>query len=294
MERLVPRAVRRRRSLFPTSCYFHERGDVMTTRRLAPVSILACAVAAFVLASGGPGCGGRSLNAPHPDGGAAGDGAGAAGSGSGAAGATGGSIGTGVAGTPGTGAAGTGTAGAGAAGAGGHAGAGGGPACGPCPDIGCAMGFMSVVDPRVSCCPICRPVDCTTVDCVNPNCPSGSHAETPLGTCCPVCVAGSSQACNQAETAYQQLRKGSLEKYGASSCKADSDCKLVFENNSCVSSCGVALEVTVAGFFESNLASFANDCNQSCPMPDVAPCAPLVAVCSNGLCTTAGAPLGFP
>jgi hypothetical protein len=266
----------------------------VSLRGLAPLSVLAFALGAA------PGCGGRSLSAPHPDGGA-GQGAGAAGSVSGAAGATGGTIGTGVAGTTGT--AGTGAAGAGAGGAGGfagsdgvggHGGAGGGPACGPCPLIDCAMGFMSVVDPTVSCCPICRPLDCGTVDCVNPTCPSDSHAETPPGTCCPVCVAGPSQACNRAQRDYQETRMGLLEKYAASSCQIDSDCKLIYESNNCERNCGEALEVSVAGFLNYNLSNLADDCNRSCPPSVAPPCAPLGAVCSNGVCTTAVGPPGFP
>ena len=258
--------------------------------RLCPrVSVLALVIGWSV----GAGCGGRSLSTDLPDGGGAGQatGTGAAGAtasgaaGTGAAGATGAA---GVAGT--TGAAGAaGVAGTtGGAGVNGHAGAGGCDST--CPDVGCKDGFMSVVDPTISCCPICRPIDCTTVDCANPNCPTGFHTEVPTGTCCPICVMGPSAACTKAQQAYGDSRASLLMKYSEAGCMVDSDCRLVFEANNCVSSCGTALALTEASFFTSNIASETQACDMSCPPIVSAPCAPLTAVCSNGLCTAVPAP----
>jgi hypothetical protein len=257
-------------------------------------------------------CGGRSLS-PSVDGGAGGKPTGAAGNGSagtsptgmstgtagdavgaagagtaGAAGVTGaaGAV-TGAAGTSSTGAAGvvgtTGAAGSGTAGATGAAGS--GAACGPCPDPKCKDGFMSVVDPAISCCPICRPLDCAAVDCAAPDCPADSHAEVPSGKCCPVCVKGVSQACNAAQASYASNREAMIQKYGSTPCKIDSECKIVYETNACVTNCGVALPVSTAGFFESNIESWAAACNAACPAKPLPPCLALSAVCSNGLCT---------
>jgi hypothetical protein len=210
---------------------------------------------------------------------------------SGAAGAatsgTGGSTTSGAAGV--TGAAGasaagaTGQAGSGQAGSPGQGGQAGG--CGPCPAIACGEGFMSVVDPAISCCPICRPLDCTTALCANPICPAGTHSEVPKGSCCAVCMMGVSQACNQAQDQYNRDRKQFLDKYGSSRCAADAECRLVFEDNACESNCGEALPVSTANLFESNIQADADKCDGVCPALSGKPdCTPLVPVCSNGLC----------
>jgi hypothetical protein len=196
---------------------------------------------------------------------------------------------TGAAGSTGsTGAGGT----TGSAGASGGAGQGG--TCGPCNVAPCSPGYMSVVDPTISCCPICRPVNCAMVVCANPNCPGGTHAEVPTGKCCPVCLPGVSQACNTAETQYSNSRTALLDKYGSTPCQTDADCRLVFENNSCVHNCGEALPVVNASNFETNLASLAMACNASCPPTAVPPCAVQVAVCSNGRCSAIPGAGGAP
>jgi hypothetical protein len=112
-----------------------------------------------------------------------------------------------------------------------------------------------------------------------------------MGQCCPICVAGVSALCNKAQLVYQSDRKAMLEKYGMSGCMIDGDCRLVFESNACVSSCGVALPVSTAGFFETNIQGDANACDSACPPLLSPPCVPLTAVCSNGMCTAVSAPL---
>jgi hypothetical protein len=248
----------------------------------------------------------------HPDGGAAGKSTGSAGSaatgeGTGTAGSSAGGAaasgfagasgfgGTGILGVAGSGVAGSGVAGTGVTGQGGagaqaggsgQGGAGGAPACGPCPAPNCKDGFMQVVDPAISCCPICRPLNCATVDCANPNCPSGTHAEVPNGQCCPVCVMGVSQACNQAQAAYDRDRAILLDKYGSSQCMVDADCVLVAEANACEQHCDVALPVSTANFYVENfLKPDGAKCDASCPPIFLPACQPFVAVCSNGLCT---------
>jgi len=244
-------------------------------------------VAALWLAgwSSGGGCGGRTLLPPSS--------AGAAGAAveTGAAGNSGAAGNPGAAGDPATtgGAGAIGHAGAtghaGSSGAAGQSGAGGASACGLCPDPACKPGFMSVVVPAISCCPICRPLDCATVDCAPVVCAAGTHAETMPGQCCPVCVAGPSKACNDLRTQMQGLRKSLLAKYDATPCNVDADCTLVVEQNACVTNCGVALPVSTAPLFTANLEMLAIACDDACPPLAVPPCAPEVAVCSNGLCT---------
>jgi hypothetical protein len=276
--------------------------EVTMALRLCPrASVLALVIGWSV----GAGCGGRSLSTHLPDGGGAGQATGTAGD-LGAAGTTGAAGAAGVAGTTGaagiTGGAGVngqggagvnGQGGAGVNGQGGAGGQGGVPGClDPCPTIGCNDGFMSVLDPSVSCCPICKPIDCATVDCVNPNCPTGYHTEVPTGQCCPVCFRGLTAACTKAEQAYADSRASLLMKYSEAGCNVDADCKLVFEANNCVSSCGTALALTEASFFTDNIDSETQACDMSCPPIVSAPCAPLtVAVCSNGLCTAVPAPV---
>src|SRR5256885_15599011 len=70
--------------------------------------------------------------------------------------------------------------------AGGASGGGGAADASPCdnigcPDIGCAPGYMSVLDPG-ACCPVCRPIPCDG-PCMPIACPSGTHLETPPGQC---------------------------------------------------------------------------------------------------------------
>jgi hypothetical protein len=145
---------------------------------------------------------------------------------------------------------------------------------------------MSVVDPSVSCCPLCRPIDCSNVKCATPICPTGFHAEVPMGGCCPTCVMGVSMQCNGAQAAYGAQRSALLEKYSAPSCMVDSDCTLVYESNACVSNCGEALPVATASSFTMNLMTLAGACDMACPPKAAPPCALLTAACSNGKCTT--------
>jgi hypothetical protein len=108
-----------------------------------------------------------------------------------------------------------------------------------------------------------------------------------------VCIAGESAACNKALQQYTSDREQYLKKYGESHCQVDGDCRLVFEDNSCVSNCGEALPVSTASFFESNIQPDATACNNAClglsGKPD---CMEQVAVCSNGLCVAV--PRGSP
>ncbi|HVR01243.1 MAG TPA: hypothetical protein VMT47_03865 [Polyangia bacterium] len=144
---------------------------------------------------------------------------------------------------------------------------------------------MSVVDAAMSCCPVCRPIDCRAVGCADPKRPAGNRLETPPGTCCSVCVAGPSEACNKGQQSYQSLREQLIQKYNFSPCKLDSDCTLVVEQNACVSDCGTAIFAAAALDFESNSKSASVDC-ASCPSPAIPPCAALVALRSNGQCGT--------
>jgi hypothetical protein len=162
----------------------------------------------------------------------------------------------------------------------------GGPGCGPCVVPVCKPGYVPEVDPSISCCPICRPMNCNATLCAQPICPAGTHAEVPTGQCCPVCVMGFSQDCNTAEAQYSMQRQAFLGKYGSIPCKVDSECRLVYEQNSCVFNCGEALPVSTAGFFETNIAPLAMACDAACPPIAPPPCLAQVAVCSNGSCTT--------
>jgi len=255
----------------------------MTSRRAMTVVLAFGLLAAAVVA-----CGGRPITPPHPDAAAVNTGpAGAPATGpgdtAGSAGKTGAAGGTGAAGT--VGAAGvSGTAGStGAAGSKADAGA-----CGPCPAPDCKPGYMSVVDPSVSCCPLCRPIPCGPAACGTITCAPGTHPETPPGGCCPVCTPGATaESCKQGLANYDGLRAALLEKYNSTPCHTDTDCTLVDEDNACVSRCGVAFPTILANSAMSNLDSAAKmDC-AGCPPPLKPPCILQIAVCSNGQCTTA-------
>jgi hypothetical protein len=194
-----------------------------------------------------------------------------------------------------TGAAGVTTGAAGATGAGGTTGtagttggAGSGACSVTCPALLCKPGFMPVLDTSVSCCPVCRPLNCATVDCAQPRCDANSHLETPTGQCCPICAPGPDPACAKGQQSYASLRKSLVEKYQSAGCMTDADCTLVFENNACAASCGIAVSGALAMNLISNLDSAAQSC-ATCPPPPLPPCARFVALCSNGQCV-AGAP----
>jgi hypothetical protein len=187
----------------------------------------------------------------------------------------------------------TGTSGAaGASGVAGASGSGGstGSGCGPCPPTSCNPGFVSVVDPTISCCPICRPLDCSAVTCPLIDCPPGTHAETPTNQCCPACVTGFSKACNDAMTTYNGQRMIMLDKYGSAGCNIDSDCMFFTEHNACVTNCGEALPVSTYGSWDQNIQGLADSCNAVCPPKPLPSCAHFVAVCSNGKCVAAPGP----
>ena len=145
---------------------------------------------------------------------------------------------------------------------------------------------MPVVDPAISCCPICRPLDCSAVFCPALTCPVGWHAEpATAGECCGTCAQGSTSAtCTKAQAAYQELRQELLAKYGTFPCKTDGECQLVVEDNACESNCGEALSTTTAGDLTSNIQSDATVCDSVCQPLARPPCPRLVAVCSNGVC----------
>jgi hypothetical protein len=229
-------------------------------------------------------CGRRALDGSHADAAAVGEGD--AGSSKGAAGAAGGAPGnagvSGGSGAPGN----AGVSGGGGAGQGGAAGA----PCGPCPSPICQPGFERVVDPAVSCCALCRRIDCSLVDCTPPTCPSGFHAEKLEGQCCPICLPGAtSMACLEGRATYARTRDQLIDKYSRAGCQVDHDCTLVYESNACVSNCGTAFLAGLAENAIMNLTIFANEDCSTCPKPEPPPCAPVVAVCSNGRCT-AGSP----
>jgi hypothetical protein len=188
----------------------------------------------------------------------------------------------------------TGTIGTGSGGANGGAGQGGaGGACGPCPMLQCNPGYTTVVDRSISCCAICRPINCAALNCAPATCPVGSHTEVPAGECCPVCVMDS--ACDQALAQYGTDSQAFLQKYNSFPCKLDTDCQLVFpQGNACDFNCGEALPVVTASDFEMNIANDVMACSATCTLEKAPPpCPPHVAVCSNGTCAAALLPLGI-
>jgi hypothetical protein len=190
--------------------------------------------------------------------------------------------GTGVAGTTNGGAAGnTGAAGTGQT------------ACGPCPPADCQPGFKKVVDPAVSCCALCRRIDCSLVDCAPPSaCPAGTHLEKVEGACCATCEPGPvDAACARGQEQYRMFRAQLIEKYNSLPCETDADCKFVFDDNACVSTCGFVVTASQAVSTVTNLESAAEAGCKTCPDPLALPCPFQVAVCSNGHCTSgAGRP----
>ena len=229
-------------------------------------------------------CGSRALKGTDGDAATAHEGneaTGAAGT-TGTPGAAGTTADTGVADT-------TGQAGVtGAAGQGGAAGA----MCGLCPPADCKPGFMPVTNPAVSCCAICRPVNCTNVRCAAVPCPAGNHVEMLDVDCCPTCLPGVvSVACTKGRANYAVQSEQLFDKYDAGPCQSDSDCALVVENNACARSCARPINANTVSFAGSNLDSFAIAC-ATCPMPAIPPCAQLAAFCSNGRCVVGAAPPG--
>ena len=176
-----------------------------------------------------------------------------------------------------------------AGGAGSQGGVDAGQACGPCPQALCKDGFTSVVDPAVSCCPVCRPINCAAVDCAPVNCPADSHLETSPGKCCPFCASGPPTACVKGRQDYATFRAQIIDKYGSAGCTTDTDCTIVGETNACQASCGIAIATSMVNNLENALASDSMGCG-TCPPPTVPPCLSLVAVCSNGRCEAASGP----
>jgi hypothetical protein len=227
------------------------------------------------------GCGDRVLTPMGPDGGGAGQSSGGAGS-TGAAGASAGTVGT--AGAVGT----AGTTGAGTAGTTGAAGASGvcNVACSP---TTCKPGFMPVLDQSVSCCPVCRPLNCATVDCAQPQCDLSGHLETPSGQCCPVCAPGPDPVCSKGQQSYASNRDAIIQKFSLGvSCQLDQDCTIVPESNACQITCGIPVAGSLAMSLIASLDSVAQGC-ATCAPPFVPPCPQLVPLCSNGRCI-AGVP----
>jgi hypothetical protein len=226
----------------------------------------------FILLALAAACGGKSLGGARPDGAAVNQGDDAAA----------GAAGTGTAGTSAT---------AGTSGAAGTTGAAGtGFACGPCPLADCKPGYVKVLESSVSCCEICRKLDCDLVSCeAPPNCPTGTHLETLEGMCCPSCQPGPiSEACKKGQEQYHSLRSQFIEKYKSIGCKADSDCRFVFDQNSCISTCGFGIHASQAESVVTNLKSLSDGLCQDCPPPLIPPCPQQVAFCSNGFCVSGG------
>jgi hypothetical protein len=213
---------------------------------------------------------------------------GTAGSTTGAAGST-----TGAAGSTKTGAAGatTGAAGATTGAAGATTGAAGDPGSAgitrvcnvPCPALACAPGFLGQLDPGVSCCPVCRKIDCSTVDCAQPLCDVTGHLETSVDQCCTVCVAGVDPSCATARQNYASSRAALVEKYASAPCMTDKDCTIVSESNPCQLSCGIAVPNILAGSLIADLNEIGWKCG-TCVPPPPPPCAPATVLCSNGQC----------
>jgi hypothetical protein len=88
--------------------------------------------------------------------------------------------------------------------------------------------------------------------------------------------------------ADDQLRQQLVDKYNSVGCMRDEDCVLVTESNRCAFGCGLVFPVSLAKGAQSNLDVVGDMACATCPMPFVPPCVPVVALCSNGHCTTGG------
>jgi hypothetical protein len=127
-----------------------------------------------------------------------------------------------------------------------------------CPDIGCAPGYVPVLEP---------------------------------GACCPVCQPDPANSCRQGQKAYAEFHAMIFEKYESVGCKMQMDCTVVIEKNRCVSGCGTVVPAQLARDFEDNLSAFADSSCSTCGPIPVPPCpAPLFPDCLGGTCAPGGTP----
>lgn len=169
---------------------------------------------------------------------------------------------------------------------GGTFGVGGASACGPCREIGCLEGWVPAAPEPGSCCSMSCVLDCSRVGCsdIDLDCQPGFHVGTLPEECCPQCVPDAPQACEQARTAYDNLRKSMILKYQALGCATDGDCLTFGESNRCRSTCGTPISRAGRDLIEENLYNFAADNCTQCPQPQPQPCPaspPLVCVANS-------------
>jgi hypothetical protein len=105
--------------------------------------------------------------------------------------------------------------------------------------------------------------------------------------------AGTLDACAVARDQYDRLRARFVSESDASTCQADSDCKLIdlddAVHNHCNNPCGgTSIIASLAAEYVDTLTVAAKECIV-CNNVTNADCEPLVAVCANGQCTRAPA-----
>jgi len=109
-----------------------------------------------------------------------------------------------------------------------------------------------------------------------------------------VCVPDKLTACEQGQKAYLEFRAMLANKYASLGCMTNGDCTTVYETNRCTASCGVAIPVSGAGFFDQNLRSFADSNCATCAPQAPPPCIPSSVSCIGNRCALFPGGLGGP
>jgi hypothetical protein len=93
-------------------------------------------------------------------------------------------------------------------------------------------------------------------------------------------------ACVTGKQKYHDERQALLDKLAASGCKVDADCGVFWENNACVSTCGVVVPSVGMAAASTELQNSAAELCSSCAPIPVPPCVPPQPVsCKQGQCS---------
>jgi hypothetical protein len=99
-------------------------------------------------------------------------------------------------------------------------------------------------------------------------------------------ASGDANACATGKQRYLDYRDQLLRKLSASQCQTAAECGVLWENNGCVSTCGVGVPAAEREAASRDLEAFAKANCGSCPPIPTPPCAPPAPIaCEQGRCS---------